>query len=172
MAIAYVDDTLILATGKDFSDTHETLTDMMTRPGGVYNWSTNHNSPLEHTKLALIDFAHANNKKDRPVLTLPSSVTMPSRTTKYLGLMINQHLNWKAQHSYTIEKGSKWASQIKWATRPSWGITPKYARRLYISIALPRVLYGADVWCGPMYTSRPGPKDAGSAKVIRQLTSI
>src|SRR6266436_3292925 len=155
MAIAYVDDTLILATGKDFSDTHETLTDMMTRPGGVYNWSTNHNSPLEHSKLALIDFAHANNKKDRPALTLPNSTITPSSSTKYLGIMVDQHLNWKVQQAYTIEKGSKWALQIKRATRPSWGITPKYARRLYISVALLRILYGADIWCGPVHTARP-----------------
>ncbi len=36
MAIAYVDDALILAVGKDFTDTHTTLSEMMTRPGGVY----------------------------------------------------------------------------------------------------------------------------------------
>ena len=122
---------------------------MMTKEGGVYEWSRTHNSPLEHSKLALIDFAHSNNKADRPNLKLPSIILLPSKSTKYLGTVIDQHLNWKAQHAYVIEKGSKWASQVRRIMRPSWGITPKYARRLYISVAIPRILYGVEVWCGP-----------------------
>lgn len=171
-AIAYVDDALILATAKDFNETHRLLLDMMTRDGGINDWSKTHNSPLEHSKLALIDFAHRNNRKERPKLTLPNVTLTPTQSTKYLGLMIDQHLNWKAQHAYAIEKGSKWASQIRRITRPSWGITPKYARRLYIGVALPRILYGSEIWCGPPAGTQAGPKSAGSARVIRQLTTI
>jgi ribonuclease HI len=171
-AIAYVDDALILATAKDFNATHQMLTDMMTREDGVYDWSKTHNSPLEHSKLALIDFAHRNKKRDRPNLVLPGITIPPTESTKYLGLMIDQHLNWKAQHAYAIEKGSKWAAQIRRIARPSWGITPKYARRLYIGVALPRILYGAEIWCGPPASEHAGPKSTGASKVIRQLTSI
>jgi ribonuclease HI len=171
-AIAYVDDALILATAKDFTTTHQILTDMMTREGGIYDWSQSHNSPLEHSKLALIDFAHRNNKKERPNLPLPNITVTPTKSTKYLGIIIDQHLDWKAQHAQAIEKGSKWASQIKRLARPSWGITPKYARRLYIGVALPRILYGADVWCGLPAGNHMEPQDTGSAKVIRQITTI
>ena len=171
-AIAYVDDALILATAKDFTATHQMLTDMMTREEGVYDWSRTHNSPLEHSKLALIDFAHRNNNKDRPDLTLPSIMLPPSHSTKYLGIIIDQHLNWKAQHTHALEKGSKWASQIRRVTRPSWGITPKYARRLYIGVALPRILYGADVWCGPPPSNAGETRNTGSAALLKQLASI
>ena len=171
-AIAYVDDALILATAKDFATTHQMLSDMMTREGGIYDWSKTHNSPLEHSKLALIDFAHRNNNKVRPILSLPNTTITPTNSAKYLGIIIDQHLNWKAQHAHAIEKGSKWASQIRRLARPSWGVTPKYARRLYLGVALPRILYGADVWCSPPAREHPGPKDLGSAKVIRQLTTI
>ena len=63
-AIAYVDDTLLLATAHNFHDTHSKLKDMMTREGGVDEWSLAHNSPLEYSKLALIDFAHRNSRKE------------------------------------------------------------------------------------------------------------
>ena len=56
--------------------------------------------------------------------------------------------------------------------RPSWGVTPKYARRLYIGVALPRMLYGIDVWCGPPNDPQSGRTAIGSAKVISQLTRI
>jgi hypothetical protein len=85
---------------------------MMTREGSIYDWSMTHNSPLEHSKLALIDFAHRNNRKERPHLSLPNMSLAPTNSTKYLSIIIDQHLNWKAQHAHAIEKGSKWASQI------------------------------------------------------------
>src|SRR6266705_3233558 len=55
---------------------------------------------------------------------------------------------------------------------PTWGITQKYAKHLYISVALPRVLYAADVWCTPTSGEHPGPKAVGSAKVTKQIASI
>jgi len=171
-ALAYVDDALILASAPDFDSTHNILNDMMTREGGIYDWSKTHNSPLEHSKLALIDFAHRSNKKARRNLTLPDITIEPSQSTKYLGILIDQHLNWKAQHAYTIEKGTKWTLQIRRITRPSWGVTPKYARRLYIGVALPRILYGADVWCGPPLNAHSNAKNPGTSKVISQLTTI
>ena len=171
-AIAYVDDALILATAKSFEETHLILASMMTRDGGVYDWSKTHNSPLKHIKLALIDFAHSSKKITRPSLTLPNTTISPSESTKYLGIVIDQNLNWKVQHVHAIEKGSKWASQIRRIARPSWGITPKYARWLYISVALPRILYGADVWCGPPGRANNNKGNRGTAKVINQLATI
>jgi hypothetical protein len=171
-AIAYVDDMLIMATAGDFDTMHRILTDMMTRDGGVNDWSKTHNLLLEHSKLALIDFVHRNNRKERPPLLIQDTMVQPSASTKYLGIIVDQHLNWKAHHAYAVEKGTKWATQIRRLARPSWGITPKYVRCLYIGVALPRILYGADVWCGPPTSENPGPKDLGSAKMVRQLITI
>ena len=57
-SIAYVDDTILIANASSFRRTHEKLVAMMSRTGGVIDWSREHNSPLEYSKLALIDFAH------------------------------------------------------------------------------------------------------------------
>ena len=171
-AIAYMDDALVMAAGADFTVTHQMLMNILTREGGVLEWSTSHNSPLKLSKLALIDFTHRCNKSERQPLALPGITIKLAEATKYLGIMVDQHLEWKAHHSYVIEKGSKWVAQIRRVTRPSWGITPKYARRLYTGVALPRILYGADIWCNPPQGDRPGPKDPGSAKVTAKITSI
>jgi ribonuclease HI len=171
-SIAYVDDALLLAIADDFTKTHSILADMMTRETGVINWSKSHNSPLENSKLALIDFAHQNNSKQRPNLTLPHITIEPTTNAKYLGVIFDQHLKWSNQHAHVTGKGLNWASQIRRATRPSWGITPKYARRLYISVALPKVLYAIDVWCIPLHGTEAGPKKKGSVNVIKKLTTI
>ena len=169
-AIAYVDDALLMATAKTFEEAHQMLSNMMTRQGGVTSWSTSHNSPLEYSKLALIDFAHQNTKP-RPNLQLPQITVKPVTSAKYLGVIFDQNLRWTAQLANVITKGSKWAAQIKRATRPSWGITPKYARRLYISTALPKILYAVDVWCTPLHGTEVGPRTKGSVTAIKRLTT-
>jgi len=156
-AIMYVDDMLLLAIANTFEKAHQMLSNMMIRQGGVTDWSTSHNSPLEYSKLALIDFAHQNNKQPRPHLHLPHKTIKPTDSAKYLGVVFDQNLNWTVQLANVVTKGTKWAAQIKRAVRPSWGITLKYVRRLYIGVALPKVLYAIDVWCTPLFSKDVGP---------------
>jgi hypothetical protein len=112
-ALAYVDDTIMLATAETFNEAHIKLADMMGREGGVSEWSKDHNSPLEYSKLALIDFAHRSSGKLRTTLQLPQISIEPSSSTKYLGVMVDQNLNWKAQQAYAVGKGTKWVAQIR-----------------------------------------------------------
>ena len=125
--------------------TYEKIEDMMTKHNGVINWSKDHNSPLEYSKLALIDFSHQNRCTTRPNLTLPHGEVEPKRSAKYLGIILDKHLSWSLQYAHVVEKGTEWTSQIKRIARPGWGITPKYARKLFIGVVLPKILYGADV---------------------------
>jgi hypothetical protein len=159
-AMAYVDDTILIATGENFVETHKTLTDMMTREGGEINWSNDHNSSFEYSKLALMDFTHRNSRKKRHLLKLLNTTLTPAENTKYLGVYFNQHLDWNTQRNYAVEKGTKWTAQIRRATVPSWGLTPKHARRLYISVAIPRILYAIDVW-GIRFKCGATPQTAG-----------
>jgi hypothetical protein len=160
----------MLATANTFPEAHDKLEDMMTRENGVAKWSTIHNSPLEYTKLALIDFAHRCSAKERMPLHLPQGEIQPTESTTYLGVIFDQNLNWKAQHARVIGKGSSWTSQIKRLTRPTWGLTPNHARKLYTSVAIPRILYAADVWCTP--ARKDGQEKKGVTKVIKRLTTV
>jgi len=69
-ALAYVDDTIMVATIETFTKAHMMLADMMEWEGGVLDWSRTHNSPLEYIKLALIDFTHRGSSKARIALHL------------------------------------------------------------------------------------------------------
>jgi len=124
---------------------HKELVNMMMKEKGPINWSTNHNSPLKYFKLALIDFSHRSHHVTRPNLVLPHGTVEPKESAKYLGVIIDQHLSWALQYANVIEKGTNWASQIRSIARPGWGVTLKYMRKLYIGVALAKVLYEADV---------------------------
>jgi hypothetical protein len=112
-ALAYVDDTILVAIADTFEEAHVTLADMMTKEGGVAEWSRSHNSPLEYSKLALIDFVHGSSTKSRIPLALPQRQVLPAAHTKYLGIHFDQNLNWKEQHVRALAKGTAWASQIR-----------------------------------------------------------
>jgi len=170
-AEAYVDDAFMLASAKDFPSAHHKLADMMCREDGVVNWTKTHSSPLEYLKLALINFAHSHKNAGNPPLHLPRRTVQPSESTKYLGVYFDRNLNWKVQQAYAVEKGAKWVAKIRRLTWPMWGITPKFAKHLYTSIALPRVLYAVDVWCTLTNMDYVGPKTVSSAGAIKKITS-
>ena len=60
--------------------------------------------------------------------------------------------------------------QIRRLTRPTWELTPGNARRLYISVAIPRIYYAIDVWCAPPYAK--GQRQRGTVKITGQLATI
>ena len=112
---AYMDNTIILASADSFKEVHKKLKDMMTRENGAISWAKKHNSPFKYTKLVLIDFTHSSRaveRVERPPLILPNFTIRLTTSTKYLGIIIDQNLNWKEQTVYIQEKISKWAAQI------------------------------------------------------------
>ena len=111
-ASAYIDDAILVATAKDFTRTHDILADMMKRKGRAIEWSTKHNSKFEFSKLALIDFAHRNCKKEDPNLEISDITITPTQSTKYLGVFLDQHLSWNTHTAHTIKKGADWSSRI------------------------------------------------------------
>ena len=171
-AEAYVDNAILIATAKTFEEAHEALADMMTRIGGMIEWSKSHNSSIEYSKLALIDFAHPGVKKPRPPLVLPNITIEPTQNAKYLGIVLDQNLKWTQQMANVRGKGSKWAAQIKRLTRPTWGLTPNGARKLFVSVALPCILYGIDVWCTPIHGRNAKGSRKGSVASIRKLAAV
>jgi ribonuclease HI len=171
-AVAYVDDAFMMATGTDFQSAHRVLADMMCKEGGVEDWSKTHSSPLEYTKLALMNFAHSCKKSNNPTLHLPRRSIQPVDSAKYLGVVFDRNLNWKVQQAHAVEKGTKWAAQIRRLARLTWGITPKYARRLFISVALPRMLYAIDVWYTPSSVEHADTRAIGTAKVTKQVETV
>src|ERR1700677_520878 len=141
---------------------------MMTRTGGMIDWSKQHNSSIEYSKLALIDFTHPGVKKHRSPLQLPEIAVEPMQSAKYLGIVLDQNLKWGPQLAHVCGKGSKWAMQIKRLTRPTWGLTPKGARKLYVSVVLPWIMYGVDIWCIPMHGKNTKGSRKGSVNYIKK----
>ena len=56
LSTGFVNNCAFVATGEFIIDTHQILKDMMEQTGGGLEWSHDHNSPFELTKLTVMDF--------------------------------------------------------------------------------------------------------------------
>lgn len=54
---------------------------------------------------------------------------------------------------------------------PSWGLTPKHACQLYTSVAIPRILYAADIWGVPKPIEGRATHKKGTSTAISKLTT-
>jgi hypothetical protein len=63
----------------------------------------------------------------------------------------------------------KWILQYRRLTRPSTGVHSKLMRQLYISVALPKITYGLDVWYMPPTKPAGYTKNTGSVGILRNL---
>ncbi|KEP45725.1 putative reverse transcriptase from transposon X-element protein, partial [Rhizoctonia solani 123E] len=173
LCIAYIDDITFVTWGHTFEDNHRTLTEMMSREGGALDWSDSHNSTFELDKTACIDFAPPATSKnlDRPPLTIRDEVITPVKSHTLLGVTLDQTLNWRKQCDKALAKGMSWAGQLNRLARMSYGTPMKTARRLYLSIAVPRFSYAADIWYS-LVTQGPGGRRSGSAGFADRLARI
>src|SRR5882724_3596277 len=74
--------------------------------------------------------------------------------------------------NYALQKGTKWVTQYQRLAKPSKGVSAKYMRQFFISIAIPKMLYAADLFLIPGTNKTRGTKGFISklAKVQRQAS--
>jgi hypothetical protein len=115
IASAFVDDTYLAARAPSIEESYERLTNMMTRPGGALDWSRTHNSRFELDKTGLMTFTHRRvlnparpNKTmplPRPPIVIDGHSIKSSPSLKFLGVILDQELCFKAQADHVVAKG-------------------------------------------------------------------
>ena len=180
---AFVDDTVYLAAGNTFQENNDKLSNMMTRPNGANEWSASHNSNFEIDKFALL---HMSRKREpdpnrqgkqrpipRPPLHLVNHTINLSTSHKFLGIFLDQSLNFKEHANYALGKGEKYAAQIRRLGQQRRGVPGRLARNLHNAVVIPKMLYAAEVWCNPIRNPLPGKKKKrGSTAFATKLARV
>ena len=161
-------------------ETHKKINDMLHRDGGVLQWAEEHNCSFGIEKFQLIDFTRGRLATRGMTgrgqsLTVREHVIKPQQSAKFLGIIVDEALNWKEQVAVAIAKGEKWISQFRRLARITKGVNATFVWRLYQSIALPRMLYGADIYLTPTRrhcTIAPNAKPTYNKTVMHKLATI
>ena len=70
----------------------------------------------------------------------------PSDNMTYLGIILDQKLNWSLHIKTKVSKAIKWLAVLKPAIDNIYGLSPSKMLWIYKQILLPRITYGAHVW--------------------------
>ncbi|PPQ78944.1 hypothetical protein CVT25_002395, partial [Psilocybe cyanescens] len=181
-AIGFVDDAMIIVTGKTLRDNVKTLTNIMEKPNGGFAWAKDHNSKFEIDKLAVVHHTRKTIKDPRrpgkmkrqkaPPLILQGKVVKDVESYKYLGIHVDRTLRWKTQLQKTIAKSTTWMLQFRRLSNSAGGLQAKLMRRLYISVAIPKMTYGLDVWYTPPHHVEGRTRKTGSTGALKEFTKL
>ncbi len=175
-----MDDTTLLAIGDSYEETHKMLEDMLHRPGGVLHWADTHNCTFGIDKFQLVDFLRGKSttkgwKGEGEAIHIQGHEVCPRNSAKFLGVTVDRWLNWKEHTAAAIAKGEKWLNQFGRLARTNKGINAMFVRWLYLTIAIPRLLYGADIYLSPYRRHKqtaPQPVPTYNIAIMRQLATV
>ena len=155
---------------------------MMTRNGGGLEWSNTYQCEFAVNKFGIMGLMRkrepdpSGNMKTKPIQRRPiflQGIKVPVVTThKFLGVIMDQELWWKRHLHHMLQKGTNWETQYCRLAKPSKGVSPKYMRRFYISVAIPKMMYATDLFLTPGSQKTKGTKGAISklTRIQRQVT--
>jgi ribonuclease HI len=180
----FVDDAYVLITGVDFGDTHRKIELIMERPGGVFDWARDHNCEFGVDKFQLLDLTRrliphpslprCKAQMPRPTMVLRGHMVESRACATFLGVRIDRELRWKEQGAKAVAKGQEWVARMGRLARVSRGVATPHLRRLYIAVALPRMMYAADIFLnpGPRRKTKNNQVTRGSRAVVGKLRTI
>ena len=170
ITLGFIDDAALAALGRTMEETNRKLRRMIIKQHGAYCWSEDHNSSLEMSKFELLHMTQQREGDAMPEIrtTKVKGLAMnlrgvriePASMHKFLGVVVNDKLQWNAHAKYALAKATKYAMMFGRLTRLSTGLSPDFMTRLYEAAALPRMVYTAEVWYLPMHWKQEGgPED-------------
>ena len=112
-------------------------------------WRKKHGVQFETSKYILVHFTRNYNQATNAAITVGKVTIEPSNEAKYLGVIFDKELRFKAHLQYIVKKGTKAAMALSRIAKSSWGLKYKYARQLYTAVITARTDYAAVVWHRP-----------------------
>ena len=181
-SLGFVDDAMAMVEGNNFKDNIKKLSRFMNKPNGGFKWSQDHNSNFAIDKLAITHFTRKRTPDPQnprrsiptpiPALKLRGETVRIETSYKYLGIHVDNQLRWKTQTHKAIAKTTKWTLLFRRLTKVSSGLSAKLMRRLYITVAIPKMTYGLDVWYTPPTKPEGSIRNTGSVKALKELSKI
>ena len=167
-ATLFADDTSLTLTGNNISQLYNEANSVLEK---IHSWVESNKLALNIDKTKYMVFATKNKKKlckDNTEYNLKISNKILERVTeiKFLGIIVDEQLNWKAQVQYVNTKLSKSIGVI-YKAAPI--LSENALRNLYYTFCYPHILYGIIVW-GKAYKTNINPLQITLKKILRIIT--
>lgn len=140
--IGFADDVAIIVRGKF----EHTITDLMQSAlNCISRWCQNEGLNINPSKTVLVPFTRRR-KVTFKNITIEGCIVQYASSVKYLGVILDDKLNWNLHLEQVISKATiaLWVSKNTFGKK--WGLKPKMIHWIYTVIVRPRVVYAALVW--------------------------
>ena len=140
--VGFADDVVILVRGK-FDSTISNR--MQIALNYTLNWCIKEGLNINPSKTTIVPFTRKR-KYTISNLKLGETILQLSTEVKYLGIILDQKLNWNAHIEYAIGKATSalWVCSRTFGRK--WGLKPSMISWLYLSIIRPRITYASLIW--------------------------
>ena len=114
-------------------------------------WAKLHGVQFNPTKYQLCHFIGAKKKRDlTATLKLSNEFEVkPSESVKYLGVLLDTKLNWKAQINANKTKALKTIGALTSLAGSTWGARLCRMRQMLHAVFIPQLTHGCSVWYTP-----------------------
>jgi Reverse transcriptase (RNA-dependent DNA polymerase)/Endonuclease-reverse transcriptase len=146
MALGFIDDVVYGTAGTSDIANSRHLKQMLLK---AEVWRKQHGAQFEESKYVLIHFTRNRFKSTKAPITINKTKISPSDEAKYLGVVLDKQLRFKAHLQYALKKGTKIALGLNSIGKSTWGAPYKYIRQLFQSVVATRLDYGAVIWHRP-----------------------
>ena len=141
--LAYADDLLLLQLGLDINTIKQTTGRHIKN---CIEWCTSKGLQISEVKTQVM-FWTRTNRKDKPKTFTINNIQIPvTDSTRYLGVIIDENLNWNKHIKSTTKKCKNLFFACKKAIAKKWGLKPKNVLWLYNMVILPKLTYGCVAW--------------------------
>ena len=163
-AILFADDTNLFCSGKDLQELESIVNTQLT---GVQEWLTLNQLTLNIKKSKFIIFkSHKKQLKRQLHLQLSGNDLQRVEESKFLGIIIDQHLTWKNHIEYVVKKIIRTTGLL---CRIRFYIDQSLLIMLYNSLIYPYLHYGNIVWANN-YPTRLDRLFKLQKKILRIIT--
>ena len=165
-SVVYADDTTLVVRGKTVSEAIQKANIILKQ---YYNYFALNKLTLNESKTKYMIFSKHNKKSEenRNVLKINDIIIERVKSIKFLGLIINENLNWN-EHKLYIQKKIQRSLGILYKCRQVMNI--KECINMYKSFIVPYLLYCLPVW-GSTINTESDPIIKTQNKVLRVLTN-
>jgi hypothetical protein len=178
----FVDDSTGVAEGRTMQEAVVNAAALFSRPGGPGEWADTHGAVYDYDKFGYVGFSRRRTRdprnqrkmlpETRPDIKIRQFTIQPAQSHKFLGLIMDQELRFKKQAAHALAKGTKWVTQFRRTAKIAKGMKGEFMRAMLYGVALPSMLYTADIWCVPSVTRTNGKQTRGTKGFIGKMERV
>jgi hypothetical protein len=145
-SLGFIDDIVYGVQGNTAAGNARKLGNMLQE---AEQWRKRHGAQFETSKYVLVHYTRNRKQATKASIKTGNVTIEPEKEARYLGVILDQELRFKAHVQQVIKRGTGAAMALASIARSTWGVQYQLARQLFKATIAARTDYAACIWHRP-----------------------